>query len=186
MKFNVINCHSMRVTRHQHHKHILFDYSLHNQTLENGQSAKYLGIIFYDNMDWGQHISEISSKATKTLGFLRRNLAFAPKSTKEIEYKNLVRPKLEYAAPIWSPYLKLQINQVEKVQRTAARWTCRRWQNTKIVSEYDQEIPQSQTADNPMAPRGRATKLSPERQTKQSNQPPPPHQYDCNTRIDTK
>ena len=28
----------------------------------------------------------------------------------------------------------------------------------KIVSEYDQEIPQSQTADtDPMAPRGRAT-----------------------------
>ena len=26
----------------------------------------------------------------------------------------------------------------------------------KIVSEYDQEIPQSQTADNPMVPRGRA------------------------------
>ena len=25
-------------------------------------------------------------------------------------------------------------------------------------SEYDQEIPQSQTADKPMAPRGRATK----------------------------
>ena len=30
--------------------------------------------------------------------------------------------------------------------------------HTKIVSEYDQEIPQSQTADNPMAPRGRAAK----------------------------
>ena len=28
--------------------------------------------------------------------------------------------------------------------------------STKKVSEYDQEIPQSQTADNPMAPRGRA------------------------------
>ena len=26
----------------------------------------------------------------------------------------------------------------------------------KKVSEYDQEIPQSQTADNPVAPRGRA------------------------------
>ena len=26
----------------------------------------------------------------------------------------------------------------------------------KIVSEYDQEITQSQTADNPVAPRGRA------------------------------
>ena len=26
----------------------------------------------------------------------------------------------------------------------------------RIVSEYDQEIPQSQTADNPVTPRGRA------------------------------
>ena len=67
-----------------------------------------------DNMDWGQHISEISSKATKTLGFLRRNLAFAPGSTKEVACKTLVRPKLEYAAPIWCHYSKLQINQVEK------------------------------------------------------------------------
>ena len=33
----------MRVTQHQRHKQILFDYSLHNQTLENVQSAKYLG-----------------------------------------------------------------------------------------------------------------------------------------------
>ena len=31
---------------------------------------------------------------------------------------------------------------------------------TKIVSEYDQEITQSQTADNPVAPRGRAAQPS--------------------------
>ena len=88
MKLNVAKCHSMRVTRHQHHKQILFDYSLHNKTLENVQSAKYLGITISDNIDWGlltRHISEISSKA---LGFLRRNLAFSPKSTKEVAYKS--------------------------------------------------------------------------------------------------
>ena len=101
-------------------------FTTHNQTLENVQSAKYLGITITDNMDWSQHVSEISSKTTKTLGFLRRNLAFAPKSTKEVAYKNLVWPKLEYAAPIWSPHSKLPINQTEKVQRTAARWTCKR------------------------------------------------------------
>ena len=37
----------------------------------------------------------------------------------------------------------------------------------KIVREYDQEIPQSQTADNPMAPRGRATQQS--RDTRKTN-----------------
>ena len=37
----------------------------------------------------------------------------------------------------------------------------------KIVSEYDQEIPQSQTAGNPMALRGRATQ--PSRDTRKTN-----------------
>ena len=55
-------------------------------------------MIITDNMDWGQQISEISYKATKTLGFHRRNLAFASRSTKEVACKTLVRPKLEYAA----------------------------------------------------------------------------------------
>ena len=61
-------------------------------------------------MDWGLHISDISSKATKTLGFLRRNLAFAPRSTKEAAYKTLVRPKLEYAAPFAALIVKLRFN----------------------------------------------------------------------------
>ena len=34
-------------------------------------------------------------------------------------YKILVRPKLEYAFPVWNPYIKSQVNQLEKVQRTA-------------------------------------------------------------------
>ena len=63
----------------------------------------------------------------------KRNLAFAPRHTKEVAYKTLVHPKLEYAAPIWHPYHETQIGQVEKVQRTAARWTCRRWRNTSSV-----------------------------------------------------
>ena len=40
----------------------------------------------------------------------------------------------------WSPYSKLQINQIEKVQRTAARWTCRRWRNTSSVGEMLDEL----------------------------------------------
>ena len=38
---------------------------------------------------------------------------------------------------------------------------------SKIVSEYDQEIPKSQIADNPMAPRGRAAQ--PPRETRKTN-----------------
>ena len=91
-------------------------------------------------MDWGQHVSKISSKETKTLGFHRKNLAFAPRSTKEVACKTLVWPKLKYAAPIWSPHSKLQINQIEKVQRTAAHWTCERWRNTSSIGKMLDEL----------------------------------------------
>ena len=53
-------------------------------------------------------------------------------------------------------------------------------------SEYDQEIPQSQTADNlwyrEEEPLNRHE--TPGRQIKQSNQLSLPHQDDCNTRMD--
>ena len=140
LKFNVAKCHSMRVTRHLPHMHIEFENSLHQQKLAQVQSAKYVVITFTDDLDWGQHISEITSNATRTLEFLQRNLAFAPRQTKEVAYKTLVRPKLEYASPIWHPHLETQIQQVEKVQRTAARWTCRRWHNTSSVGDMLDEL----------------------------------------------
>ena len=83
MKFNVAKCRSMRVTRHLTGKGYRFDYSLHQQTLEEVQSTKYLGITTTNSLDWGQHISEITANATRTLVFLQRNLAFAPGQTKD-------------------------------------------------------------------------------------------------------
>ena len=77
----------MRVTKHLPHKQIVHGYFLHNQVLENVSSAKYLGVQITDDLAWGQHINEITSKATKTLGFLCRNMAFAPRETKAAAYK---------------------------------------------------------------------------------------------------
>ena len=85
----------MRMTRHLPEKHICLDYTLHQQKLEQVQSAKYLGITITDNLDWGQRVSEISFKATKTIGFLRCNLTLAPRHTKKVAYKIFVRPQLE-------------------------------------------------------------------------------------------
>ena len=132
--FDVAKCPSVRVTRHSPLKQTKYSYSLHNQTLEQVTSAKYLGITITDNLDWGQHVSDVSTKATQTLGFLPWNLALAPRETKDVAYKILIRPKLEYASPVWNPYSKSQVYQVEKVQKIAARCTCRRRRNTSHVS----------------------------------------------------
>ena len=54
---------------------------------------------------------------------------------------------------------------ISNYNKTCVKQTHKNRQNKslndkKIVSEYDQEIPQSQTADNPVALRGRAAQPS--------------------------
>ena len=56
------------------------------------------------------------------LGFLSRNLRHCPSSIKEHAYKALVRPKVEYCASVWDPPTKNLRDNVETVQRKAARF----------------------------------------------------------------
>ena len=86
MKFNIAKCHSIGLTRHLPDNQILFDYSLHQQRLEQVKFAKYLGITITDNLDWGQHVSEISCKVTRTMGVFLHNLALVPRHTKEVAF----------------------------------------------------------------------------------------------------
>ena len=82
----------------------------------------------------------MSSRATKPLGFLRRNLSLAVRETKETAHKMRVHPKLMYATLVWNPHAQVLTDQIEKVQRTAARWTCRRWRSTNHVGEMLDEL----------------------------------------------
>ena len=62
-----------------------------------------------------------TNKANKVLGIIKRTVGTGNPDTFSILYKSLVRPILEYVAPVWSPYLVKNIHAIEKVQRRASR-----------------------------------------------------------------
>ena len=98
-------------------------YTLHGQVLEVVTSAKYLGVYISSGLSWNPHIDRITGNANRTLNFIQHNIKTKNQKVRETAYNTLVRPQLEYAAPIWDPHFKEKILQLEKVQRRAARWT---------------------------------------------------------------
>ena len=83
--------------------------------------AKYLGFDVSSGLIWNSHIDRITGNANKTLGFLKLNIKTKMPRIKETAYNTLVRPQLEYASAVWDPHTKDKVNQIELVQRRAAR-----------------------------------------------------------------
>ena len=64
----------------------------------------------------------MTAKGNRSLGFIKRNLRSCTQDIKDLAYRSLVRPSLEYCAAVWDPYTTEHIHQVEAVQRRAARF----------------------------------------------------------------
>ncbi|KAK3090224.1 hypothetical protein FSP39_010191 [Pinctada imbricata] len=133
MAFHPDKCTVLSVTTKR--KPIKHNYTLHNHTLEPVSSSKYLGITLQSNLKWDNHIHDITAKANKTLGFLKRNLKTANQNIKDQAYRALVRPKLEYASSVWDPHTKESASKLEMIQRRGARYVCNRYHNTSSVTE---------------------------------------------------
>ena len=118
LKFSIPKCHVLKVTRATKHT-IAFNYCLHNTLLEVVDSCKYLGITIQHDLRWSEHIHNITVKASRThaLSFLRRNLKLNNQQLKKTAYFSLVRPQLEYACVVWSPWQRRDVQNIEKINR---------------------------------------------------------------------
>ena len=90
MAFHPDKCNILRVTTKKSPQH--FYYNMHGHTLESVQSEKYLGVTLSADLKWNNHIEQMTSKANKSLSFIRRNLQINSKSVKDRAYQSLVEP----------------------------------------------------------------------------------------------
>ena len=103
VRFQSVKCNLMQLTK-KWIKKINAIYSLEGTVLENVDNIKYLGMTVSKDLKWNTHVSNVCTKANRTLGFLRRNLLSCPKDVKKMAYKGLVRRILEYAISVWGPH----------------------------------------------------------------------------------
>jgi len=104
-KVNVKKCNSLLLSRKRvptYTQTVVAD----GQPLEKVQPYKYLRVLISSNLSWGNHVSNICSRAKKHMGMLyRRFYHDADSNTPRILYTTSVRPLLEYPVPVWDPHL---------------------------------------------------------------------------------
>ena len=121
MRFQPVKCNMMQLTR-KRIKKIHASYTLEGTDLENVESIKYLGVTIINDLRWNTHVSNVCTKANRTLGFLRRNLYSCPQEVKEAAYKGLVRSVLDYGSSVWDPPGVVLREELESVQKRTARF----------------------------------------------------------------
>ena len=80
-----------------------------------------LGVMVRSDLKVELQCEKAAAKASSVLGLINRHFKDDDIDSFRILYKSFVRPHLEYCVQVWSPYLRKDIEILEKVQRRATR-----------------------------------------------------------------
>ena len=138
MEFNPSKCQVVHISRSR--KPIKNKYTMHGQVLDSIDHARYLSVDISSNLNFSHHVNRATANASKSLGFLKRNIKTKHPGIREAAYKATVRPQVEYASSVWSPYTKKDIYKVEMVQRRATRWILSSYSPYQSVTELQQQL----------------------------------------------
>ena len=92
-----------------------------NNSLDKVEMERDLGVIIQSNLKCNEQCANAVKSANKTLGMIKRSFSYLDEDMVLQLYKTLVRPKLEYSVQAWRPYLRKDIDLIEKVQRRATK-----------------------------------------------------------------
>ena len=126
MSFNVDKCKVMHIGS----KNDKAKYTMNGKELKTTQTECDLGFSMNDDLKPSKHCVEAVKKANKILGMIKRNFVHLNKTLVTKLYKQMVRPRLEYAVQAWNPYLVKDIELLEGVQHRATKLVkqCRNWE----------------------------------------------------------
>ena len=101
------------------------NYDMRGTILSKTATEKDLGVSMNATMKVSEQCRIAASKGNQVLGMIRRNITYKENSLIVPLYKAIVRPNLEYCIQAnpraGSPYLRKDIDMLEKIQRRATK-----------------------------------------------------------------
>ena len=110
--------------------------SISSCQIERAQSYCYLGVIVNQRISWSEHIQHLCLKVRKLIGILYRQFyTWADTLTLRAVYLTCIRPHMEYAAQLWDPCNKKDIEALKSVQKFACKVCLKLWDTS-----YDEHL----------------------------------------------
>jgi hypothetical protein len=123
LKFHPEKCHMMRLSTTTQSQLPAYKMNSCNGmvVLAWSVSERDLGVLVDSKLTFSEEISCRIKKANTVMGMIRRTFTYLDQKMFMCLYCSLVRPHLEYAASVWSPMWKKEVEAIERVQRRATR-----------------------------------------------------------------
>jgi hypothetical protein len=108
-------------------------------------TARYLGVILDKRMTWSPHIVQVKKKAAQRLGLLssllhRRSGLYIRNGV--LLYKQLIRPMMDYACPIWRSAACTHLRKLQVIQSKCHRIvTGAPWYMSNVQIHEDLGVP---------------------------------------------
>ena len=82
-------------------ENLLPKFTLDGETIQHKNATKYSGIQIDDQLKWKDHISQVSSKVVRAIGYIKYATKFLPRETLRMLYLGLVEPHFRYCCSVW-------------------------------------------------------------------------------------
>ena len=123
MDLNQTKCGVLHLTRSR--EPTITQYTVLDTPVNRSNSQRDLGtgMSITGDLKWNKQVQEISSKANKMLGFVKRTAyAICNQSVRKALYLTMVRSQLAYGSQVWATQTVSNIQTVERIQRRATKF----------------------------------------------------------------
>ena len=121
LKLNASKCKVMHIGHSLDTTYNLSDDAGNIITIEQIAEEKDLGVQLTADLKSSTQCLRSAAKARSVMGMVKRNFRRLDKDDFLLIYKTYIRPRMEYCIQAWSPYLKKDIECLERVQRAATK-----------------------------------------------------------------
>jgi hypothetical protein len=113
---------------------------LNNEVINKVNSHKHLGLTLSSDLSWGEHVTNITTKANRLLNYLTPLKMKLDRKTLERAYTSFIRPILEYGDIVWDITKENDhtLDPIEKTNANAARLICGATAHCSTAKLYDE------------------------------------------------